>query len=521
MLPAQAPEMDSGKLRKQVMGKLAAKDYEWLESSAAELRAGPFDPLETFPRLGHFYYAFTENLKGEAACLQRLAQLQEWQFAHPDSVTVQTALGEFYIHFAWQARGSGWASTVTGDGWKVFKERIEQAKVALYGKGDPAKTMRRVEPALDPANVAARIVVAMAQSDGEALSTAFREGARQFPTYYPIYERVQRALLPRWGGQPGEGARFAAESADKLGGPNADAFYAVLGEEVLNAEQSDFFKTSGFDIERMLRGYDRLATVRGDHWPGFYANRAAFVAAASGKNEEARRRLGKAGPQIFPSAWLSPENLQKARRESGFLDEVERLAEREARGQLAEAQAGWLALTPGRTENAWLLPFAKRNGQAELYARSPGATDPAKPVKACSANQLYELIEYHFAAGNLPQLREYAVEFDRQRPWNLTGKALLYFAAAINGRRCRKGKGPTGAGGIQDKPGKLSDCRGLPQWQDPVGRRDRRDEGGRVSGSGDHGHGRARVGAGKFRRMPAAFRGGEWLLQLLGIVCHE
>jgi len=436
-LSAQSLEADPVKLRRQVLEKFEAKDYEWLESSAEALQAGPFDPLETFPRLEHFYSAFTENLNDDAACLRRLSQLQDWQRAKPESVAPRTALGKFYTHYAWEARGSGWASTVTEEGWRLFRERIALAKDALYGKEDPARIMRRSEPVKDPANYAARIVVAMAESDDEAMSAAFREGATLYPAYYPIYERVQRCLLPRWGGKPGQGARFAAESADKLGGPNADAFYALQAEDVLKAEEEDFFEQSGFDLDRMLRGYDQLAAP-GANRAGYYAHRAAFVAAASGKMDETRRRLLAAGPAIYSSAWLNPANLQKAQRESGALGEFQKLAEMEARGQLPEAQAGWLALTPGRTENAWLKSFAKRNGLAELYAAFPGATNPAKPVAECSPDQLYELTEYHFAAGNLAQFREYAEAFDRQRPWNLTGKGLLYWAAVIKGDAAEK-----------------------------------------------------------------------------------
>ena len=39
--------------------------------------------------------------------------------------------GEFFIHFAWIARGSGFANTVTEEGFRLFKERLLEARKAL------------------------------------------------------------------------------------------------------------------------------------------------------------------------------------------------------------------------------------------------------------------------------------------------------------------------------------------------------------------------------------------------------
>jgi hypothetical protein len=39
--------------------------------------------------------------------------------------------GEFLIKYAWDARGSGWANSVTQDGWKLFAERLAEADKVL------------------------------------------------------------------------------------------------------------------------------------------------------------------------------------------------------------------------------------------------------------------------------------------------------------------------------------------------------------------------------------------------------
>jgi hypothetical protein len=46
------------------------------------------------------------------------------------AVRLQTR-GDFLIHYAWEARGSGFAGTVTEEGFKKFHERLTQAREAL------------------------------------------------------------------------------------------------------------------------------------------------------------------------------------------------------------------------------------------------------------------------------------------------------------------------------------------------------------------------------------------------------
>jgi tetratricopeptide (TPR) repeat protein len=67
--------------------------------------------------------------------------------------------GEFYIKYAWEARGSGFAQTVTEDGWRRFAERAAEARKALeaaweldHGDSMAATRMITVEMALGEGN---------------------------------------------------------------------------------------------------------------------------------------------------------------------------------------------------------------------------------------------------------------------------------------------------------------------------------------------------------------------------------
>jgi hypothetical protein len=50
---------------------------------------------------------------------------------YPKSAGIWLLRGRFYINYAWQARGSGYADSVSADAWKLFRERLDLAQKAL------------------------------------------------------------------------------------------------------------------------------------------------------------------------------------------------------------------------------------------------------------------------------------------------------------------------------------------------------------------------------------------------------
>jgi hypothetical protein len=53
------------------------------------------------------------------------------QHRWPDEALVHLLEGRFYIDYAWDARGGGWATSVTDEGWKLMRERLALAETAL------------------------------------------------------------------------------------------------------------------------------------------------------------------------------------------------------------------------------------------------------------------------------------------------------------------------------------------------------------------------------------------------------
>ncbi len=60
-----------------------------------------------------------------------LQRLHRWVKARPESITARVALALAYLDYAHDARGSGYANTVSESGWKLFEERTAEARRIL------------------------------------------------------------------------------------------------------------------------------------------------------------------------------------------------------------------------------------------------------------------------------------------------------------------------------------------------------------------------------------------------------
>jgi hypothetical protein len=110
----------------------------------------------------------------------------------------------FYIDYAWEARGSGWAKDVTPDGWRLFGDRLRLAEEAL----DTAWK--------NDATLAEAPLLAM------RLQTGLGKGREEMEVWYQRaikfpqnrYEAVRQKLWflePRWYGSEEEMLAFARE----------------------------------------------------------------------------------------------------------------------------------------------------------------------------------------------------------------------------------------------------------------------------------------------------------------------
>lgn len=184
---------------------------------------------------------------------ERLALLQQWADSKPDSATPHIVLADFYIHYAWNARGSGWANQVKDWQWKLFKDRLylsaEQLEKAL-AFGTPSPEWFTVAQT--------NILGAGSREDRHLFDSLTTLGNKLYPNYAPIYLHKVYYLQPRWYGNGMEWVDYAAKQADAVGGEEGDKLYARMVTYVAHMYQNLYAEAANLNKERVARGNELL-----------------------------------------------------------------------------------------------------------------------------------------------------------------------------------------------------------------------------------------------------------------------
>jgi hypothetical protein len=140
---------------------------------------------------------------------------------NPQSPVAAAAEAQYWITLAWDARGSGYYSTVTPDGEKLFRERLLKAERILleskhYASSMPFWYAQMVE------------VQGLLGRPEEALDKTFYEGAEKFRTYYPLYFVRVNFLSPKWGGNWAAVDKLVTSSVKLTNASEGNSMYARL-----------------------------------------------------------------------------------------------------------------------------------------------------------------------------------------------------------------------------------------------------------------------------------------------------
>jgi len=124
--------------------------------------------------------------------------------AQPDGALPDLMAGLFYVRYAWDARGSGWASEVLPENWAKFRDRLGEARRHLEAawKKDPTQVSGPAE----------MLPVTMGDSKGrEEMERWFARGVQANPDYYSLYSSKLLWLEPKWHGSGEEMLSFGRE----------------------------------------------------------------------------------------------------------------------------------------------------------------------------------------------------------------------------------------------------------------------------------------------------------------------
>jgi hypothetical protein len=285
--------------KEEVRGLLRQEQFERLDRLSDEL-------VKTRARFSggdwksyRFHEALGKPSGGEKASDEtwerHIAVLQRWHSARPDSMAAVLALTDAMIGYGWKARGTGFADTVTPEGWRLLEERTASVDDVLTEIG-------RRGPRTPDWYCAMIDAGRMDGWDRGRVDELFEEAVALEPTYLHVYSAMARYLTPRWQGEEGDWETFAERSADRLGGREGSVVYGHIAWQISKFYRgADFYKQNRVSWDRVKQGFiDREALY------GFSVrNLNAFcqLAGAAADRETTRALLARVGDAWDPEVW--------------------------------------------------------------------------------------------------------------------------------------------------------------------------------------------------------------------------
>lgn len=234
------------------------------------------------------------------------SRLREWARDWPESHIPRIALISAYKNLAWAWRGSGFADTVTEEGWERFRENLEAAE-SLAGALDE-------EGCRSAALFSAWITLGMGRGyDRKEMEDLLRRGLEADPRYHPVYANYAYYLLPRWHGSAREVERFARDSIKHAAGFEDEGMYARVAHWTARYEGWDTMRDDySFDYELIARGFRRLMDAYGE--TDYLLSGFAKLACIYEDRKTARELLAKIGDDPHLGGWHYRKDFDFGRR---------------------------------------------------------------------------------------------------------------------------------------------------------------------------------------------------------------
>jgi WD40 repeat protein len=279
-------------------------DFAKLESMAAELRDSKARFSDGLWKLPAFYRGLeAEKAVGHASDWKPwFDKLTQWHNEFPDSITQPVVLASGWTEYAWEARGTGYAYTISDERGKKFEERLAEGRKVLEAA---AKLPKKC-----PQWTIAMQVIALGQGWSRAEYMELVEAAaKQEPTYYDYYVRAGYFFFPRWYGKKGEWEKFAEMAANEL--DPAEGMTAYTRTAWYNSEYfGNLFKETAIEWPKMKQGFlDIERKYPNSHW-----NLNAFCrfAVQAGDRETATKLFARLGAHGEPD-WQGYARYELAR----------------------------------------------------------------------------------------------------------------------------------------------------------------------------------------------------------------
>jgi hypothetical protein len=240
---------ETGKISSQIFTEFQREKFTWLEEQTKKARVNKELLPGGYWKLRNIYLGIDRpRLNTDEEYQNHFAKLNRWKAQFPDSITPRVAIAETWINYATEARGVGYANTVSRENQKLFSERVAKAEKELFEAKDLAEKC--------PSWYLAVLAVANLQSWSLSEFDAIYQEAISFePNYYYFYRIKAMYLLPRWHGQDGDFENYLEQTSNKIGGEQGDIIYFLVYSKL---EEYPDLPLNRLSWERAKRGYYAL-----------------------------------------------------------------------------------------------------------------------------------------------------------------------------------------------------------------------------------------------------------------------
>jgi hypothetical protein len=288
-------ETCTANFRVQVNALFQSKSYDELESIAASLRSNKPKLSRGTWKLVSFYDAMCPTRNSSEQEWSKAGQnLQNWVAAQPQSATARLSYCEYWISYAWKARGSGWAQDVNESAWKLFEKRLDNCAAEL-------KSAHALKPRC-PCFYSIAQTLALGQGwDRDAYEKLFQEAVAFEPDFISYYSAKARYLQPRWHGKTdSEWLDFITSEADKRGGDEGDIFYANV-VTVGFGLYDRFLQESGVKWPRLKHGLElMIERYPNDLWA---KSQLCYFSGQKGEKQLTRELFLELGTNVYRPVW--------------------------------------------------------------------------------------------------------------------------------------------------------------------------------------------------------------------------
>jgi hypothetical protein len=302
---APTPLEDTATYRREIAATFNEWDFAKLENEVREARASKGRLLGGPWKLSEFYDVVSEPSAGSGATETEWANefeiLKQWKAAQPESAAAQIALAQADVNYGWSIRGNGYGSTVTSGRWREFDERLHMAASALV------EAVRLKEKCPYWYEVMQDVAMGQGWSKPQAREL-FDQASAYEPTFHRFYREYATYLLPKWYGEPGDGAAFAKDAADHVGGQQGDVIYFEIASISICSCESDKPSMANWSWPRIRSGYAALNQSYGTN--DVKANRYALMAYAADDKASAREAFATVGTDRSSGIWRSEQSFE-------------------------------------------------------------------------------------------------------------------------------------------------------------------------------------------------------------------